>query len=181
MQTKASMLVVGLANSGKTSIVQALKAEQSLDDTVPTVGFSVERFHMLNTMLTVVDMSGQPKYQKLWECYYDDVQVRMSLSHLSLVACIALHLADSSCCMHSPERFECLHPEGTTHCSTCSKGARDTTAATWWLWCSLCPTAKEPTRGRTGMQASPAAQRCCLHGTALCQFQLPTWAKVNLA
>ena len=69
------MLVVGLANSGKTSIVQALKAERSLDDTVPTVGFSVERFHMLNTMLTVVDMSGQPKYQKLWECYYDDVQV----------------------------------------------------------------------------------------------------------
>eukprot|EP00891_Asterochloris_glomerata_P000393 jgi/Astpho2/393/e_gw1.00011.235.1_t len=74
MQAKASMLVVGLANSGKTSIVQALKAERSLDDTVPTVGFSVERFHMLNTMLTVVDMSGQPKYQKLWECYYDDVQ-----------------------------------------------------------------------------------------------------------
>lgn len=75
------MLVVGLANSGKTSIVQALKAERSLDDTVPTVGFSVERFHMLNTMLTVVDMSGQPKYQKLWECYYDDVQVVGSLLH----------------------------------------------------------------------------------------------------
>ena len=106
MQAKASMLVVGLANSGKTSIVQALKAERNLDDTVPTVGFSVERFHMLNTMLTVVDMSGQPKYQKLWECYYDDVQVCKSPLHLSALACLALHFAGSSCCKYSPTTLQ---------------------------------------------------------------------------
>ena len=102
LQAKASMLVVGLANSGKTSIVQALRAERSLDDTVPTVGFSVERFHMLNTMLTVVDMSGQPKYQKLWECYYDDVQVRCTSALLpawaALCRLVYVHLTNHDAC-----------------------------------------------------------------------------------
>jgi signal recognition particle receptor subunit beta len=37
------------------------------------MGFAVERFSVLNTTLTVVDMSGQSKYKDtLWECYYED-------------------------------------------------------------------------------------------------------------
>ena len=37
------------------------------------MGFAVERFSVLNTELTVVDMSGQSKYKDtLWECYYED-------------------------------------------------------------------------------------------------------------
>jgi signal recognition particle receptor subunit beta len=43
------------------------------EEVVPTMGFAVERFSVLNTELTVVDMSGQSKYKDtLWECYYED-------------------------------------------------------------------------------------------------------------
>ncbi len=178
MQAKASMLVVGLANSGKTSIVQALKAERSLDDTVPTVGFSVERFHMLNTMLTVVDMSGQPKYQKLWECYYDDVQVVGSLLHQRC----RLH---GACTFQAPAdactaQSIWLHAQGgaqtATHAAAWALWGSDTTADTWRLWCSPCFTAEVLTGGRAGTQVSAAAQGFCLHGIAVCHFQLLTWA-----
>ena len=75
LQVKLSFLVVGLANSGKTSIVSGLRADPSPTDTVPTVGFSVEKFRYRHAHLTVMDMSGAQKYHKLWECYYADVQV----------------------------------------------------------------------------------------------------------
>ncbi|GAQ88964.1 ADP-ribosylation factor [Klebsormidium nitens] len=41
---------------------------------VPTVGFSVEKFVLDGMALTVVDMSGQEKYVKLWESFYKDIQ-----------------------------------------------------------------------------------------------------------
>ena len=84
------MLVIGLANSGKTTLVNALRAARREtaksrstttvtpknfhdEEVVPTMGFAVERFSVLNTTLTVVDMSGQSKYKDtLWECYYED-------------------------------------------------------------------------------------------------------------
>ena len=81
------MLVIGLANSGKTTLVNALRAARHStrrstetetenkhdDEVVPTMGFAVERFSVLKTELTVVDMSGQSKYKDtLWECYYED-------------------------------------------------------------------------------------------------------------
>ena len=85
------MLVIGLANSGKTTLVNALRAARRAtrrstetetetetetkhdDEVVPTMGFAVERFSVLKTELTVVDMSGQSKYKDtLWECYYED-------------------------------------------------------------------------------------------------------------
>jgi small GTP-binding protein len=83
------LLVIGLANSGKTTLVNALRAARREttsrstttvtpkknhdEEVVPTMGFAVERFSVLNTTLTVVDMSGQSKYKDtLWECYYED-------------------------------------------------------------------------------------------------------------
>jgi small GTP-binding protein len=83
------LLVIGLANSGKTTLVNALRAARREttsrstttvtpkknhdEEVVPTMGFAVERFSVLNTELTVVDMSGQSKYKDtLWECYYED-------------------------------------------------------------------------------------------------------------
>ena len=184
MQAKASMLVVGLANSGKTSIVQALKAERSLDDTVPTVGFSVERFHMLNIMLTVVDMSGQPKYQKLWECYYDDVQVRRSPPHLGAVACMALHSAGS--CTYTSQLMILVprvqHKQ--QHMQQHMQHSRHNEAEAQLLQsgscgAAFCLTAEVRSSGHAGMQASAAAWCFSLHGTALWQFQLLTWADVK--
>ena len=73
------ILVVGLDNSGKTTIINQLKpgvkgqTTQSSEVT-PTVGFSLEEFARDNLNLTVFDMSGQSRYRSLWEHYYRDVQ-----------------------------------------------------------------------------------------------------------
>ena len=68
---------MGLANGGKTTLVNNLKPEKDRDPpdfVAPTVGFNVERFTLNKCKLTVVDMSGQGRYHELWECYYKDTQ-----------------------------------------------------------------------------------------------------------
>lgn len=71
------MLVLGLANSGKTTIVNSLM-KMSDEEVVPTVGFSMEKLHFERCHLTVMDMSGQEKYQPLWEMHYEDTKVSNS-------------------------------------------------------------------------------------------------------
>jgi ADP-ribosylation factor-like protein 6 len=71
----ASVLVIGLDNSGKTTLIQHLKATNSSSrEVTPTVGFQVEEFSKGQINFTVYDMSGQGRYRSLWETYYSDVQ-----------------------------------------------------------------------------------------------------------
>mmetsp|Transcript_20186 Transcript_20186/g.65713 ORF Transcript_20186/g.65713 Transcript_20186/m.65713 type:complete len:180 (+) Transcript_20186:212-751(+) len=70
---KAAILFIGLTNSGKTAIVNTLRAEK-VEDLTPTVGFSVEKFAIKKCKLTVIDMSGADRYQSLWATYYKEVQ-----------------------------------------------------------------------------------------------------------
>lgn len=71
----ARVLVVGLDNSGKTTIINSLNPSKSTSaEVVPTVGFQVEEFTKSNVNLTVFDMSGQSRYRSLWEHYYLEVQ-----------------------------------------------------------------------------------------------------------
>jgi ADP-ribosylation factor-like protein 6 len=69
---EANILVVGLDNSGKTTIINRLKSSREQRDVVPTVGFSVEKFHNNTLSFTAFDMSGQGRYRNLWEHYYKD-------------------------------------------------------------------------------------------------------------
>ncbi|XP_028967738.1 ADP-ribosylation factor-like protein 6 [Galendromus occidentalis] len=72
---QASVLVVGLDNSGKSTILNHFKPdEQKSIEIVPTIGFSVETFKIKNLNLTAFDMSGQGRYRNLWEHYYQDAQ-----------------------------------------------------------------------------------------------------------
>eukprot|EP00899_Mesostigma_viride_P006581 jgi/Mesvir1/15924/Mv08248-RA.1 len=72
-KVKAEILVIGLENSGKSTIVNTLRAEKArMLEIAPTVGFSIERLQLGRCQLTVMDMSGQPVYLKLWQCYYQD-------------------------------------------------------------------------------------------------------------
>lgn len=41
---EVNVLVIGLNNSGKTTIVNRCKTEERITEIVPTVGFSVEKF-----------------------------------------------------------------------------------------------------------------------------------------
>ncbi|CAK4119204.1 unnamed protein product [Aphanomyces euteiches] len=69
------ILVVGLDNSGKTTLINHLKPKKlQSHEVAPTVGFQVEEFSKNNLSFTVFDMSGQSRYRSLWENYYADVQ-----------------------------------------------------------------------------------------------------------
>jgi len=72
---EASIICLGLDNSGKTTIINKLKPEKSQSsDIVPTVGFTVEKVVTNGLNFTVFDMSGQGRYRNLWEHYYKDAQ-----------------------------------------------------------------------------------------------------------
>ena len=72
---EAKILVVGLDNSGKTTLIFHLKPKKASSlEVVPTVGFQVEQFKKNNISFTIFDMSGQGRYRSLWEHYYRDVQ-----------------------------------------------------------------------------------------------------------
>ncbi|XP_065057262.1 ADP-ribosylation factor-like protein 6 isoform X1 [Rhopilema esculentum] len=72
---EASILCLGLDNSGKTTIINKLKPDKSQSsDIVPTIGFTVEKVSMTGLSFTIFDMSGQGRYRNLWEHYYKDAQ-----------------------------------------------------------------------------------------------------------
>lgn len=73
---EARVLVIGLDNSGKTTLIHHLKADKAGEalEATPTVGFQVEEFKKKNINFTVYDMSGQGRYRNLWEHYYSDCQ-----------------------------------------------------------------------------------------------------------
>ncbi|KAK9512640.1 hypothetical protein O3M35_001018 [Rhynocoris fuscipes] len=65
--------MIGLNNSGKSTIVGQLKSDgDKLSSIVPTVGLNVEHFRCKyqNVLFTTFDMSGQGRYRYLWERYY---------------------------------------------------------------------------------------------------------------
>lgn len=72
---KVSVIVLGLDNSGKTTLVSHLKpsGDGNFFESTPTVGFTVEKIQKHNIDFTVFDMSGQSSYRGLWEAYYTDV------------------------------------------------------------------------------------------------------------
>ncbi|XP_039261042.1 ADP-ribosylation factor-like protein 6 [Styela clava] len=70
---EASILCIGLDNSGKTTVINHLKPpDTQRQDIVPTVGFTVEKFNNSSISFTVFDMSGQGRYRNLWEHYYKE-------------------------------------------------------------------------------------------------------------
>lgn len=72
---EVNVLVVGLDNSGKTTIINHLKPPDARSqDIVPTIGFNVEKFQTKSLGFTAFDMSGQGRYRNLWEHYYRDSQ-----------------------------------------------------------------------------------------------------------
>ncbi|XP_069694584.1 ADP-ribosylation factor-like protein 6 [Periplaneta americana] len=72
---EVNILVVGLNNSGKSTVINHFKSEEEkLTEIVPTVGFNVEKFRNQNVGFTAFDMSGQGRYRDLWEHYYKDCQ-----------------------------------------------------------------------------------------------------------
>ncbi|XP_075261007.1 ADP-ribosylation factor-like protein 6 isoform X1 [Convolutriloba macropyga] len=72
---KTSLLILGLDNSGKTTIINSLLPQGQKDiDIVPTIGFAVQRIRFPGSGITAscIDMSGSSKYRDLWSKYFSE-------------------------------------------------------------------------------------------------------------
>ncbi|CAF0771602.1 unnamed protein product [Rotaria sordida] len=67
------ILMLGLDNAGKTSILYRLRLKESIT-TIPTVGFNVETVLLGHVKFNVWDVGGQDKIRPLWRHYYTGSQ-----------------------------------------------------------------------------------------------------------
>ncbi|VDP84511.1 unnamed protein product [Echinostoma caproni] len=67
---EVKILIIGLDNSGKTTILNHLRSKDDPVDVVPTIGFNVEKIFRNSLSITCFDMSGHCRYRNLWEKYY---------------------------------------------------------------------------------------------------------------
>eukprot|EP00483_Globobulimina_turgida_P002736 UN02741 len=65
------ILMVGLDNAGKTTILYKLKIGEVVT-TIPTIGFNVENVEYKNLKFTVWDVGGQQTIRQLWKHYYSN-------------------------------------------------------------------------------------------------------------
>lgn len=74
-KVQVNILIVGLNNSGKSTIVSHFKNPDVTNMiTVPTVGFSIEQFENQGVFFTAFDMSGGVRYRNLWEHQFKNCQ-----------------------------------------------------------------------------------------------------------
>ena len=80
LKTKqADIIIVGLDNSGKSTMINFLKPKKYAEvEIAATVGYSIETFTKSKINFTAMDMSGQGKYRTLWEKYYRQSEVSKS-------------------------------------------------------------------------------------------------------
>jgi len=70
-----SVLLLGLDNAGKTTLLEQIKASNSLHahpnlNTVPTVGQNVSTISLPDMYLKIWDVGGQHSLRGLWQSYY---------------------------------------------------------------------------------------------------------------
>jgi len=66
------ILLVGLDNAGKTTLLYKLKLGDNVQ-TVPTIGFNVETIQYKNLDFLIWDVGGQDTVRSLWRHYYSGV------------------------------------------------------------------------------------------------------------
>jgi ADP-ribosylation factor-like protein 8 len=61
--------LVGLQNSGKTTLVNVLTNGDFSEDMIPTVGFNMRKITKGRVSLKIWDIGGQPRFRSMWERY----------------------------------------------------------------------------------------------------------------
>lgn len=72
-EREARILVLGLDNAGKTTILYRLQVG-TVVSTIPTIGFNVETVTYKNIKFQVWDLGGQTSIRPYWRCYYPNTQ-----------------------------------------------------------------------------------------------------------
>eukprot|EP00002_Diphylleia_rotans_P002233 TRINITY_DN113_c0_g1_i1.p1 TRINITY_DN113_c0_g1~~TRINITY_DN113_c0_g1_i1.p1 ORF type:complete len:187 (+),score=52.69 TRINITY_DN113_c0_g1_i1:76-636(+) len=63
------LTLVGLQNSGKTTLVNVIASGQFHEDMIPTVGFNMRKVTKGNVTIKLWDIGGQPRFRSMWERY----------------------------------------------------------------------------------------------------------------
>ncbi len=66
---KSKILMIGLDNAGKTTILYQMKLNEHVSS-VPSFGFNVEEVNYRGLNFTIWDIGGQTKLRDLWHHYY---------------------------------------------------------------------------------------------------------------
>lgn len=68
LKLDGSIVFIGMAQAGKSSILNRLKYDQFIV-TKPTLAINVDQFSYRNIIFTAFDMGGQQNFQELWDTY----------------------------------------------------------------------------------------------------------------
>ncbi|KAJ3115335.1 ADP-ribosylation factor-like protein 8B [Phlyctochytrium bullatum] len=63
------LTLVGLQNSGKTSLVNVIANGQFSEDMIPTVGFNMRKVTKGAVVMKLWDLGGQARFRSMWERY----------------------------------------------------------------------------------------------------------------
>ncbi|KAF9161583.1 ADP-ribosylation factor-like protein 8B [Actinomortierella ambigua] len=63
------LTLVGLQNSGKTTLVNVIASGQFSEDMIPTVGFNMRKVTKGSVTMKLWDIGGQPRFRSMWERY----------------------------------------------------------------------------------------------------------------
>ncbi|CRH01506.1 ADP-ribosylation factor, putative [Plasmodium relictum] len=66
------IIILGLDNAGKTTIVKRLMGED-IYKVNPTFGFTIETLHFNNHFINIWDIGGQKSIRHFWKNYYENV------------------------------------------------------------------------------------------------------------
>jgi ADP-ribosylation factor-like protein 1 len=66
------ILLLGLDNAGKTTILYKLYAPDKVIRTMPTIGFNVEQVSYRNLNFSMWDLGGQTNIRPYWRCYLNN-------------------------------------------------------------------------------------------------------------
>ncbi|KAJ3188952.1 ADP-ribosylation factor-like protein 8 [Gaertneriomyces sp. JEL0708] len=63
------LTLVGLQNSGKTTLVNVIANGQFTEDMIPTVGFNMRKVTKGAVVMKLWDLGGQARFRSMWERY----------------------------------------------------------------------------------------------------------------
>lgn len=89
-ETEARLLVLGLDNAGKTTILKKL-SDEDISSITPTQGFNIKSMQQGDFKLNVWDIGGQKSIRPYWRNYFDTSDAMVMLF---------LHYHQSNCDLH---------------------------------------------------------------------------------
>lgn len=89
---EARLLVLGLDNSGKTTILKKL-SDEDITQIMPTQGFNIKSLMHDGFKLNVWDIGGQKSIRPYWRNYYDQTDALVSLTCF-FYFCVHFYLYD---------------------------------------------------------------------------------------